>query len=209
MNKDKTMKKVEVESQRWLLDDFFKVEQVSLRHQRFDGSMSPQMHRLNFERGNGVGALLCDWRARRLVLVRQFRYPAWTTGHGWPLEVVAGMLTPGADPEAEMRREILEETGYRAEELEFISDTFLSPGGSSERLLLYCASIRADEPVQAGGGLDEEGEDIEVVGFSFDEGLALLEDGQIADAKTLIALMWLRHRLLDSSRSPADQQLLD
>ena len=191
------MKRVEVESRRWLLEDFFKVEEVHLRHQRFDGGMSPSLRRLNLERGNGVGALLCDWQARRLVLVRQFRYPTWTAGEGWPLEVVAGMLEAGADPQSETRREILEETGYRAGDLEFVADFFLSPGGSSERLFLYCAAIDLQDRQAAGGGLEEEGEDIKTVELSFDEALALLDDGRITDAKTLIALMWLRRRLHD------------
>ena len=189
------MKRVEIESRRWLLEDFFRVEEARLRHQRFDGRMSPPLRRLNFERGDGVGALLCDWQARRLVLVRQFRYPGWTAGEGWPLEVVAGMLEKDAAPEDEIRREILEETGYRAAALERIAEFFLSPGGSSERLFLYCAAIDLRDRQAVGGGLEEEGEDIETVELAFDEALALVDDGKVTDAKTLIALMWLRRRL--------------
>lgn len=189
------MKQVTIEARRWLLRDFFSVEEVKLRHATLSGDMSPPKRRLNFERGDGVGALLCDWQARRLVLVRQFRYPTWTAGEGWPLEVVAGMLEKGADPASEARREILEETGYRAGDLESIAEFFLSPGGSSERLFLYCASIDLQERQGAGGGLAEEGEEIETVELSFEDALALLDDGCITDAKTLIALMWLRRRL--------------
>ena len=189
------MKRVEIESRRWLLEDFFRVEEARLRHQRFDGRMSPPLRRLNFERGDGVGALLCDWQARRLVLVRQFRYPGWTAGEGWPLEVVAGMLEKDAAPEDEIRREILEETGYRAAALERIAEFFLSPGGSSERLFLYCAAIDLRARREEGGGLEEEGEDIETVELSFDEALDLVDAGLVTDAKTLIALMWLHRRL--------------
>ena len=114
-------------------------------------------------------------------------YEKYATGYG--------MLEADAEPEAEIRREILEETGYRAGALEQVAEFFLSPGGSSERLHLFCASIDLNHRERDGGGLEEEGEDIEIVELGFDEALALQEDGHVTDAKTLIALMWLRRRL--------------
>lgn len=185
--------RVEIIEKQRVFDDFFKIDAARLRFERFDGAMSPPQRRLNFERGDGVAALLCDWQARRVVLVRQFRYPAWTAGRGWLLETVAGILESGEDPVAAMRREIREETGYEAVAIEPISQFFLSPGGSSERIFLYCAEVRAGHR-QGGGGLAAEGEDIEVVELGFDVAWGMAEAGEIVDAKTLIGLMWLRQR---------------
>ena len=106
-------KKVIVRKERRLLDAFFKVDEAVLRHERRDGSLSPELSRLNLERGDGVAALLYRTDEDRVVLVRQFRYPAWLRdGPGWILEIVAGMLKEGEDPQEAMRREIHEETGY-------------------------------------------------------------------------------------------------
>ena len=146
------MKNVEILQERRLLDAFFKVDEVQLRHERFDGSMSPPLNRLCFERGDGVAALLYAPETERLVLVRQFRYPTLEAGPGWIVELVAGMLDAAEAPEETMRREILEETGYVVEELAFISMFYLSPGGSSERIHLYCAEVDAAARRAEGGG---------------------------------------------------------
>jgi len=188
------MKKVEILSQKRLLDDFFKVDEVLFRHQRFDGSMSRPVRRLNLDRGDGVAVLLFEPADRRVVLVRQFRYPTWERGPGWLLETVAGVLDKGESPEATMRREILEETGHAAVELEFISCFYLTPGGSSERIFLYYGEVSGEERRAQGGGVDEEDEDIEVVEMPVEQVWKAMDAGEIVDAKTLIALMWLRRR---------------
>lgn len=187
------MKKVEILQERRLLDAFFKVDEVQLCHQRFDGSMSPPLNRLCFERGDGVAALLHQREAGRMVLVRQFRYPAWVReGPGWILEIVAGMLDEDEPPEETMRREILEETGYQVAALEYISTFYLSPGGSSERIFLYYAEVEPGDQLNRGGGLEKENEDIEIVELPIEEAFAALDRGEIVDAKTLVALMWFR-----------------
>ena len=189
------MKRVEIISTRRLLDDFFKVDEAILRHQTRDGEMSPPMRRLNLERGDGVAAVLYRPDSRTIVLVRQFRYPTHIRGDGWLLELVAGMLDKDESPQETMRREILEETGYQVKSLQPISTFYLSPGGSSERIFLFYGEVDEQAPQAAGGGLDEEHEDIEVVEIGAKEIWQKLDQGEIADAKTLIALMWLRRRL--------------
>ncbi len=187
------MKKVEILAQRRLVDAFFKLDEAELRHERRDGSMSEPMQRLNFERGDGVAALIYRPRKDTLVLVRQFRYPAYLNdGPGWILEIAAGMLDKEEQPAATMRREILEETGFASKELELLGQFYLSPGGSSERIFLYCAEVDENIPRAAGGGLDEEREDIEIVEMALEDVWQLLDSGQIVDAKTIIALQWLR-----------------
>jgi nudix-type nucleoside diphosphatase (YffH/AdpP family) len=185
---------VEREKKR-ILNDFFKVDEVYLSFEKFDGSMSPVMRRLNFERGDSVAAVLHHKGKGAVFLVNQFKYPAYEKGPGWITEVVAGMIDPGENPEHAMRREIMEETGYRVDELTHISNFYVSPGGSSERIFLYCAEVSGTGPVEKGGGLASENEDIQLIELSTSEAFRQLDRGEIEDAKTIIGLMWLRARL--------------
>lgn len=188
------MKKVEVHGRQRLLDGFFQVDEVTLSHELLDGRMSRPLRRLILERGDAVAVLLYRPADQRVVLVRQFRAPASQRGEGWLLEVVAGIPDPGEELAAAARREVLEETGYQVEELEHISTFYTTPGGSSERIALYFAAASLDRRPSPGGGCVEEDEDIEVVELGLEELWERMDSGGIEDAKTLIALMWLRGR---------------
>lgn len=188
------MRKLEIQSKKLLLDDFFKIEEAILRFEQFDGTMSTPIRRLTFERGDGVGALVYNKESETVVLVEQFRYPTVSRGDGWILEVVAGMIDSEATPEETIRHEILEETGYRAETLEKICTFYVSPGGTSERMTLYYAEVENADKIGEGGGHAGEGEDIRVIEVPLDEAFTSLESGEIKDGKTVLALMWLRDR---------------
>ena len=188
------MRKVDLQSRRRLLDDFFKVDEAELSFERFDGSMTPPVRRLVFERGDSVAAVVFDRDAERLLLTEQFRFPAFEKGPGWLIELIAGMIDRGEQPEASIRREIEEELGYRADHIEHIATFYVSPGGSSERIWVYYADVGAAGRVSAGGGLPGEHEDIRVVSISPEEARAALKDGKIADAKTIIGLQWFLAR---------------
>lgn len=189
------MKRVEVLSQRRLVDAFFKLDEAELRHEQTDGSMSAPMRRLNLERGDGVAALVYHPQRSKLVFVRQFRYPAYLhNGPGWLVELPAGMVDRDEDPSETMRREIAEETGYGLRHIEHIAQFYLSPGGSSERIFLYYAEIDPQQPRGDGGGLAAEQEDIESVELSLSEAWQMLDAGEFSDAKTIIALQWMRAR---------------
>ncbi len=189
------MGRVEVHGRRTLLDRFFLVEEVDLSHERSDGSMSRPLTRLNVDRGDGAAVVLHDPERRVVVLVRQFRFSAWEKGPGWLHELVAGTVPEGQQPEDVARAECLEEAGYEADRLEPIGSFYLTPGGSSERIFLYYAAVSAGQRRGPGGGLEEEGESIEVLEWPEEEVWAALDAGRIADAKTLVGLMWLRRRL--------------
>ena len=189
------MSRVEIQRRSRLLDDFFKIDEVHLRHQRRDGSMTPVLRRLSLERGDGAAAVLHNPRKQTLVFVRQFRYPTFQHGPGWLLEIVAGVVEAGASPQEAMCREIAEETGFRVSAPEPVGSFYLTPGGSSERIFLYYAQVAEGDRIGGGGGLSEEGEDIEVLELPVQEVWQLLDAGDIVDAKTLIGLLWLRSRL--------------
>jgi len=188
------MKKVSIERKQLVLDDFFKVEEAILSYEKYDGRMSDTVRRLNFERGDAAAALLYNKDSGKIILVEQFRYPTYEKSGGWMLEVVAGIIDPGENPEECIRREITEETGFNVDSPIHISTFYLSPGGSSERIFLYFAEVSDAERISDGGGVDTEHEDIKITEFSPQEIRNAMESGQILDAKTIIALMWFENK---------------
>jgi nudix-type nucleoside diphosphatase (YffH/AdpP family) len=189
------MRKVDIISRKRVLDDFFKVDEAHLRFERFDGTMSEAVRRLNFERGDAAAALLVDAGRRTVFLIEQFMYPTLEKAGGWLETVVAGMIDGGESPEQAIRREILEEAGFEAETLWPIASVFVSPGGSSERIFLFCTRVSEAARRSEGGGVASEGEDIRIVERPIDDFLARVRAGQVQDAKTLIAGYWLTENL--------------
>jgi ADP-ribose pyrophosphatase len=187
-------RKIVVHEQRLILDDFFRIEEARLQFERYDGSLSPEVRRLSFDRGDCVGVLLTHRTRETVILTEQFRYPSHTRGAGWLVEVVAGAVDLGEDPAEAARRETLEETGYRVENVTLITVFFPSPGGSTERVFLFHAEVEDTDRVERGGGVDHEDEDIRVIEWSREEILERLEKGEVLDGKTLIALLWLRDK---------------
>ena len=170
----------------------FRIEEIHLRHERFDGAMSEPIMRLNLERGDGVAAVVHDPESGSVVLVEQFRPSTYEKGPGWLLELPAGVVEAGDDMLATMQRELVDEIGYRVDNLRHINTFYLSPGGTSERIHLYYARVAAHHATDPGGGLVEEGEDIRIVTVPLTEVFPMIEAGVIADAKTIIGLQWLR-----------------
>lgn len=190
------MKKVIIDSKARVFDSFFKIEEAYLSYEKFDGTMTDYVRRLNFERGDSVAAVVLNVDTQQLILISQFRYPTFEKGPGWTSEVVAGMLPPDAEPETQLRQEILEEIGYQAGDLTHISTFYSSPGGSSERIILYYTEVTNQDKIESGGGLVEEGEDVEIVEIPLSELSSQISSGQIVDLKTLIGLLWLQNKLL-------------
>lgn len=186
------MKRVDILGRRRVLDHkVFKVDAATLRFERYDGTMTPPVERLVFERGDSVAALVRLRDDDRLLFTEQFRFPTMEKGPGWLVEIFAGSVEPGETPDATLRRELEEELGYRAEQVEAIATFYLSPGGSSERVWLYYVETSESARVSAGGGIVAEHEDIRIVAMSSAEARVALDDHRFGDAKTIIALQWL------------------
>ena len=185
-------------------DGFFKIDKATLQYEKFDGEMSEEITRLNFNRGDSVAVLLYDEKKDSVILVKQFRYPAYVNhGPGWILEVVAGAMERGQDAVSVARAELVEEAGYQVGDLEFISRFYVSPGGTSERIHLYLGL--AHRKVGSGGGLISEHEDIQVVEIPLDEAMEMVETEEIRDAKTIIALQWLKLRKIRNFTTEAQR----
>jgi ADP-ribose pyrophosphatase len=200
--------KVEVLEKSLVYDGFFKLERYRLRHVLFAGGWSRPLTRELLERGHAAALLLYDPALDSVLLIEQFRIGALETENAWLLEIVAGMVEEGESAELVARREAEEEAGIRAEELAFICEYHVSPGGTSERIALYCG--RADLS-KAGGihGLAEENEDIRALVVPFAQAMTLLAEGHIRSATPIIALQWLalHHQSLREKWADGEREL--
>ena len=122
------------------------------------------------------------------MLVRQFRYPAYANGHDDLLIKAAAGMLDDASPEVRIRAEAEEETGYRLHHVHKVFEAFMSPGAVTEKIHFFVAEYEPAMRTGSGGGLAHEGEDIDVLELSIDEALAMIDDGRIADAKTIMLL---------------------
>ncbi len=170
------------------------VARTEFDFQRANGTWQ-RLARETYENGDGAGVLLYCREQGTVVLTRQFRFPAYQVGEAGDLiEVCAGKLD-GDDPVTAAKKEAEEESGYRVTDIEEVmAGVYMSPGSVTERLWLYIAAYDAGSRVSDGGGLVEEGEDIEVLELGFEDALAMVASGEIRDAKTVILLQHLRLR---------------
>ena len=172
---------------------YFQLDRYTLRHRLYRGGWSAAMTREVFERGNTVGILLYDPPRDALVLVEQFRLPAYLAGFPpWQTEIVAGIIEDQRErPRVVARREVREETGIILTAPPFLAQKFMtSPGGSTETFHLYCARIDS-RGVAGFHGLPDEHEDIKVTVKSFGAAMKAALTGRIQNGPTLMALYWL------------------
>jgi nudix-type nucleoside diphosphatase (YffH/AdpP family) len=181
--------RLRVEKVELLSDDWYVLKKTTFSWRRRDGSWQRQS-RETYDRGNGAAILLYDPARRTVVLVKQFRYPAFV--NGWNdllIEVPAGLLDE-ASPEDRIRAEAEEESGFRVREVRRVMEAFMSPGSVTERLYFFVGRYTPGDRVAEGGGLHEDGEDIEMIEPTIDEALAMVERGEICDGKTIMLLQY-------------------
>jgi nudix-type nucleoside diphosphatase (YffH/AdpP family) len=172
-----------------LSDDWYVLKKTTFDWRRADGVWQT-VSRETYDRGNGATLLPYNLGNRTVLLTRQFRYPAYVNGLDDTLiETPAGLLDE-ASPEARIRAEVEEETGYRLKGVRKVFECFMSPGSVTERLHFFVAEYDAGMRVADGGGVASEGEEIQVLELPFDEAMAMVDAGQIADAKTIMLLQY-------------------
>ncbi len=184
-NKDVGVTRVEVTSNGWHV-----LRRTTYTFRQRSGKLVTEQ-RETYDRGNGATVLAYDPLRRTVLLTRQFRFPAYVNGHedGMLTEAAAGLLDDDA-PDVAIRREAMEELGVQLGELRHVFDLFMSPGSVTERVHFYAAAYTPNDLSGTGGGVEEEGEDIEVIEIPFDDALAMTADGRIVDGKTVILLQW-------------------
>ena len=181
--------RIRVKNVRVLSDNHYTLKTTTFEWRRANGEWQTQ-HRETYDRGNGATLLPYNLARRSVVLVRQFRYPAFVNGYDdLMIEAAAGLLD-NETPEIRIRAEAEEETGYRLHDVKKVFEAFMTPGAVTEKLHFFVAEYEASMRIGSGGGLADEGEDIEVLELPIDSALAMIADGRIADAKTIMLLQY-------------------
>jgi len=178
-----------------LSDNYGTLKTTTLQWRRDDGTWQTQ-HRETYDRGHAAALLPYNRAQRTVILVRQFRYPAFVAGYDDLLVEAAAGLLDNASPEQRIRLEAEEETGYRLHDVTFVFEAFMSPGAVTEKIHFFVAEYEPHMRVSEGGGLADEGEEIEVLELGIDEALAMITDGRIVDAKTIMLLQHAALKIL-------------
>jgi GDP-mannose pyrophosphatase NudK len=180
-----------------LSDNWYVLRKVTYDYQKKDGTWE-QHSREAYDRGNGATILLYNKANKTVILTRQFRMPTYLNGNetGMLIEACAGLLDNN-NPEDCIRRETEEETGYTVSHVRKVFEAYMSPGSVTEILYFFVAEYSKEMKTSAGGGLEEESENIEVLETPFSEALQMIESGQIKDGKTIMLLQYAQiHNLL-------------
>ncbi|BAP31976.1 protein containing C-terminal region of TrgB protein [Chryseobacterium sp. StRB126] len=186
-NPDITILKTDI-----LSDNWYTLNKVTFTVRKKDGTTETQS-REAYDRGNGAVILLYNKASSTVILTRQFRLPTYINGNasGMLIEACAGLLD-NDNPEDCIKRETEEETGYKISKVEKVFEAYMSPGSVTEILHFFIAEYSSEMKMTDGGGLEEEGEHIEVLELPFDEALKMIDTGEMKDAKTIMLLQHLR-----------------
>lgn len=167
------------------------LEKVTFTRRRFDGR-TQEVSREVYDTGNAATILLYDPARSCVLLVRQFRLPVYlANGRETTIEACAGKLQ-GMPAAQRIVEEVQEETGYAIKEPKFLFEAFMSPGAYAERISFFAVSYTPADRRGPGGGLPEEDEDIEILEPTLEEALAMIDSGEIIDAKTIILLQYAK-----------------
>jgi GDP-mannose pyrophosphatase NudK len=184
--------RVRVRAVKTLSDDWYVLKKTTFDFLRRDGTWQTQ-NRETYDRGNGAAILLYNRAYGTVVLIRQFRFPAYVNGlaGGMLIEACAGLLDKD-DPEACIKREAEEEAGFVVHSPRKVFEAYMSPGSVTEKLFFFVAEYDREHRVSEGGGEQKEGEDIEVLEIPLEEAVAMIGRGEILDGKTIMLLQYAR-----------------
>ncbi len=186
-------RKVDVKSKKTVFKGRYRIDEYVFDFDRAAGKgRLTDVTRLVFERGDSAAALIHDVERDVIVLAEQFRIATHDKGPGYIVEAIAGSVEDDEEPEDCIRREMLEEVGYRADTLTLVSNGYVSPGSSSERIFLYYAPVMTADLVDPkASGLAAEKEDVRRVEFPRDDFLARVDAAFFDDAKVMTLGFWL------------------
>lgn len=189
-----TTDRVKIEKVEPLSHHWARLDRYVISYRRRDGRTDRLVREVH-DHGHGATVLPYDANRKTVLLVKQFRLPAFLNGEdGFIIETCAGLLD-GDDPAVCARREAEEEMGFRLRNLRRMASTFMTPGAVTERLTMFLADYDHNDRIGKGGGVEHEGEDIEILEMPFDEVRAMARDGHILDAKTLLLILLLEREL--------------
>lgn len=187
-------KNVEIKSQKRIYDGFFKIDELIIDHDCFNGGRLFGIRREAIVKYDTVSVLLYDQALDSLLFIRQLRAPLLGRDERkspWTTEIVAGTVDRDESPESIITAEALEEAGVDIQQLLPIYEYYPSTGGSAGKMHLYLGLCNLEN---AGGyyGLPEEGEDIEAFVVSREVGFEMLANGELDNGFTIIAMLWFQ-----------------
>lgn len=182
--------RVKIHSIEVLSDNWYILRKATFEYLRNNGEWQKQTREV-YDRGNGATILLYNLAQQTVILTRQFRFPAYTNGlaDGLLIETAAGLLDQ-ASPEERIRMEAEEETGYQVQTIQKVFEAYMSPGSVTEKLYFYIAEYQPKDKLTTGGGIESEGEDIEVLELPFNQAMTMIQNGDIQDGKTIMLLQY-------------------
>jgi nudix-type nucleoside diphosphatase (YffH/AdpP family) len=191
--------RIRITEEKVLSDNWYILRRFTFHYLRRNGHWETQS-REAYDRGNGAVILLYNREKQTIILTRQFRLPTYVNGNanGMLTEACAGLLDQD-QPEAAIRREAEEETGYRVDQVRKVFEAYMSPGSVTEKLYFFIAEYSDENQLHDGGGVEDE--EIEVLELPFAEALARVEAGEIVDGKTIMLIQYLQlHQILAASQ---------
>ncbi len=185
-----TPQDVKIIAKQTVFKGFFQMVKYTFQHKLFNGNWSQPIERELFERSHAAALLPYDPIRDEVVLIEQVRVGALEHDNPWQLEIVAGIMEEGENPEALCRREAREEAGLEINNIVLVASFYPSAGGCSEKLDVFVGETNT---LDAGGvyGLEYENEDIYAQVFSREEAYELVNNGKIENGASIIALQWL------------------
>ena len=174
-----------------LSDNYFILRNITYDLTRSTGEVIRHKREV-YDRGNGATILLNNPEKKTVVLIRQFRVATWVNGNedGQLIETCAGLLD-NDEPEACIRKEAIEETGFEVGEVRKLFELYMSPGGVTEIIHFFIAQYSDSQRANEGGGVEDE--DIDVLELPFAQAIEMIRSGEICDGKTVILLQYLQN----------------
>jgi GDP-mannose pyrophosphatase NudK len=177
-----------------------KLISVSYDQRRRDGEQQSSKREI-YDNGNSAVILPYDSARKTVLLTRQLRLPIFLQdGVERTVEACAGKLD-GETPERRIMKEMQEELGYKISNVQRVFELYVSPAAIMEKIVFFTCAYSPANKVSDGGGLKGEGEDIDVVETTLEEAAAMIATGEIVDAKTVVLVQYLSHRMQDVARS--------
>jgi GDP-mannose pyrophosphatase NudK len=180
---------IRVFNQEILSDKKYPLKEISFEKPGKHGDKIKQLHEVYY-RPDAVAVLMVDLKEEKILLTRQFRIPTFLNGNesGYLVETCAGLIDDMESPEEAAVREAGEETGYIISNLQKVGGVYPSAGGLTEYVHLFIAEYDSKGKHDLGGGLEEEGENIENLEFGFQEAFEKVKNASFNDSKTLLLL---------------------
>ncbi len=185
-----------IKEKKSLSNEHYLLQKITYETKKKDGS-TDEINREVYWPADSATILLYNLAKKTVVLIQQFRLPAYVNGHatGLLLETCAGNLGKGENPDDSIAREVEEETGYRVQKLQKLFTLYSTPGAVTEKLHYYTGAYTDDNRPGKGGGLATEHEEIEILEMPFEEAYSKILSGEIVDAKTVLLLLYAKNNL--------------